>query len=486
MARFRIGLHLLETLTSALYDDPIILFREYVQNSIDAYNAAVNKDSSLLLENFCVDINIDTECRNITIIDNGYGISSEHFLEKMLDISASDKINSNDQIGFRGIGRLSAMPFCERLLFSCKNQGSDEIIRFEWNGQKFHELLHKEDKLELEDAVSIISGMKAPLHDKNVNAHCFQVDILGYNDEINELISQKDFNNRLRMMLPLRYCPGFKYQKQISDRYFEYMNERIEKFSVAVKLNGENLYKPYSDSNILDSDICFWDLKYRSKHKGIPGEKIGIIWYTFNHRMTANPADEPFGILVRSKNMLMGDHNSLAQALFRGKSDDYVATFRELAQTLQGVYGEMLLNSPRLKDNARRDWFKLDDDSIELRHIIFDFMKRLHKYRYVSSRAFNAIELNMNKQKLEKAYVELTSNYEPKDYVDSFYESKKKADAEKTKPAFKFADEDIPLQTVTIKKFYEKFLLLAQDFFDKESLPQIFMKMRAFIKKRMG
>lgn len=31
------GLRLLETLTSALYEDPIVFFREYVQNSADSF-----------------------------------------------------------------------------------------------------------------------------------------------------------------------------------------------------------------------------------------------------------------------------------------------------------------------------------------------------------------------------------------------------------------------------------------------------------------
>ena len=32
------GIRLLETLTSALYEDPIVLFREYVQNAVDSFN----------------------------------------------------------------------------------------------------------------------------------------------------------------------------------------------------------------------------------------------------------------------------------------------------------------------------------------------------------------------------------------------------------------------------------------------------------------
>jgi len=37
MSEVRIGKHLLETLTTALYSDPIIAFREYVPNAIDSY-----------------------------------------------------------------------------------------------------------------------------------------------------------------------------------------------------------------------------------------------------------------------------------------------------------------------------------------------------------------------------------------------------------------------------------------------------------------
>ena len=54
-----IGKNLLETITSALYEDPIILFREYVQNSVDAYKMATGQDGKDKIDNFCVNIDID-------------------------------------------------------------------------------------------------------------------------------------------------------------------------------------------------------------------------------------------------------------------------------------------------------------------------------------------------------------------------------------------------------------------------------------------
>jgi HSP90 family molecular chaperone len=54
MAEQTMSFRLLETLTFALYEDPIILFREYVQNSLDAYNNEVNNDKAKVMDDFFV------------------------------------------------------------------------------------------------------------------------------------------------------------------------------------------------------------------------------------------------------------------------------------------------------------------------------------------------------------------------------------------------------------------------------------------------
>ena len=58
-----IGRNLLETLSSALYEDPIILFREYVQNSLDAYNDATQNRDYPELPDFAVRIEINKDKR---------------------------------------------------------------------------------------------------------------------------------------------------------------------------------------------------------------------------------------------------------------------------------------------------------------------------------------------------------------------------------------------------------------------------------------
>ncbi len=487
MVDIKFGLRLLETLTSALYDDPIILFREYVQNSVDAYNEAIDQDPNCSISDFCVDIWIDESERNIIISDNGYGIVDSEFQQKMTSIGASEKGSKANQIGFRGIGRLSAMPFCERLVFKNKPKGSNKVLIYTWDGSKFNDMLGKESEPELSNAIEQLSFFDEEKYVNNKDDHFFTVEINNYNEEIVDLITRPDFTDRLKMTLPLQYAPGFEAQKEIKKKYLDFMGEPLDKFSFEVKLNDESLYKPYENSHILESGIHFWELRYLGNAKGVPGDKLGLLWFTFNRKVTANPTTEPYGILVRSKNMLVGDHNTLADVLSKSKDAAYIATHRELTQTLQGVYGEMLINSPDLRDNARRDWFRIDSASVQLRDIITNFMKLLFGYRKTASRAFNAIESDKSKEKLVSAFSELTANYKPDEHIKDFYAKKRNHDLEKEKNAesFIFANEDVPYYPITLKRFYDKIFVSVRNYYTEKDDIKEFLKLRSYIKRKL-
>jgi len=474
-----IGPRLLETITSALYEDPIMIFREYVQNSVDAYNMAVDMDRSNEFKDFCVDIKIDRKKHNIQILDNGYGIPKEKFLAKMTGVGFSEKGKFKDQIGFRGIGRLSAMPSCKRLDFTNKPKGLNKLQRFTWDGDKFHELLNKAEGENFAATVRKITASSDEKYQGSTDDHFFKVEIQGYKEEISDLVDSEDFTDRLSKLLPLKYSNEFTHQKEIKDKYQDYMGQSLDRFSFIVKLDDQILYKPYADNDILESGIIFWELKNPSKKKGVPGEKIGILWFSFNRLIKARKEYEPYGILVRSKNMLMGNESALANAIIRSKSD-YVTTPRELVQMLRGVTGEMLIHSTRLNDNARRDWFRIDEESIPLRHIIVDFMKRLHVYRYAASGFFRD---KANKERLIKAYTELT-NFDSEKFVSDIDKIKEEINA--NKEVFQFANEDIPAFPITIKRFYERLIKCLHEYYKNKNELEEFIKIRTFIKKDLN
>lgn len=492
-----IGRNLLETITSALYENPIILFREYVQNSLDAYNYAVKNEGKVQLNDFGVDIVIDEENRKITITDNGYGIySDEEFEREMLSFGNSKKIDSSQFIGFRGIGRVSALPFCQELVFENKSENSAEVNYCIWQGEKYRTLLNSEttDNATFEQMVREIVEIKKTSY-LGEKLHYFKVEIINYSYEIEEMLEHVDFEASLTQLLPIKYSDSFTASQKIEERYKSFMNEDLNDFMCSVKLNGNELRKSYTDEkHVLESDIIFREIREKSSGNKKPGDKIGLMWFTFNKKIESpkgTKSDKDYGILVRSKNVLMGNNDTFASLC--ASSKEHVGTYRELTTTLRGVYGELLINSQNLKDNARREWFKTDEYSVYLKYVIVDFMKRLYKYRYAASGYYRIkTEEKAEKKKIElkNALIELVDVENNKIDISDFCKSEMKEAQGKEKredkakdETKKYSGEDIPRQAQTKRKNYDEIMKVIEEFFEKEKKYDLFLKLRAYIKK---
>ena len=109
-----IGKNVIENLTTGMYEDSKIIFREYIQNSADQIDKAIV--NGLLKQNEgYIDINLDYQSRKISIKDNATGISQNNFVKILSDIANSEKDRNTDK-GFRGIGRLGGLAYCQKLI----------------------------------------------------------------------------------------------------------------------------------------------------------------------------------------------------------------------------------------------------------------------------------------------------------------------------------------------------------------------------------
>ena len=111
-----VGKDVLELISSAMYVDPMTIYREYLQNAADAIDAA--KRDSLLSSDIRgrVDIFIDAETRTVRIRDNGSGIPSKEFVRRLTSIGASAKRGTQAR-GFRGVGRLAGLGYAQEVIF---------------------------------------------------------------------------------------------------------------------------------------------------------------------------------------------------------------------------------------------------------------------------------------------------------------------------------------------------------------------------------
>ena len=240
--------------------------------------------------------------------------------------------------------------------------------------------------------------------------------------------------------------------------------------------SGKDLRKKYDKNYILGSDIVTWEIRDKRKKDGSLGDKMGILWFTFEKHLKSNQNEEYYGILTRSKNVLMGTNDTFAQVA--DSSKEYITTYREMVQGLQGIYGELLINSDKLRDNSRRDWFLPDQHSIYLNHVITEFMQRLHNYRYCASRYFRK-NPSKNKENIKKALDELVNIEDNK--IDYEYFFKKENEDSKKSDSKLFSEEDIPYESNTMKKYYNLLMGIIEEYFNKERKRVLFLKLRAYI-----
>src|SRR4051794_12239074 len=126
-----VGKDILEVLSSAMYVDPLAIYREYIQNSADAIDEACRIGLLGQQTPGDVEIEIDLEKRSVIVRDNGTGIPTGEFETRMTSFGSSAKRGSNAR-GFRGVGRLSGLAYCQELVFRSRAAGDALVSELRW------------------------------------------------------------------------------------------------------------------------------------------------------------------------------------------------------------------------------------------------------------------------------------------------------------------------------------------------------------------
>lgn len=494
----RTGAPLLETLTSALYADPLVVFREYVQNSVDNFISSVDVERK-----FSVSITVDAAARRITISDNGTGISQELFQKTMTSLGLSSKQNRGDQIGFRGIGRLAGLAFCDRLVFTNKKYGQ----RFALDGKTYRTILNDPERRlgDLETVLQRISSFETlkmeGRDDLDATNEGFVVELCEISRELMAVIygasrngegasvSEKkmsaEFIHSLRMMLPLPYASNFDKGEEIAAAYQTHVGKSLRDKEFSVFLNGEMLTKPFAPIG----DRAFVLMPIRIDGEMEEGESgcVGIIWISFEFLLRSMRKN--FGVAVRSKNMLVQRGPVFASEA--SQSGEAITSYGQYLAATKAITGELLLDTNKLSDNSRRDWFKLDAYAFKLRDIICDIMNRIHAYRYAMSRYMNSdTKDEEGKNKVRAAYQAIQDvgkefvNLKP---VEGFLSQVEKLENERT--VDERADEsDIRGYTRSQKDFYRTLMLKIYDYFNRTDEAGItgYYSLKSYLVKKLN
>jgi len=141
MAEYTFGANIIENLTTGMYQDSKVAYREYIQNACDSIDKAV-KDGLITKEEGRIEIWLDHGKRAITIEDNGTGIKSSDFMRVLGNIADSDKILGENK-GFRGIGRICGLAYCEKLVFTTSFSGESVKSIMSCDANKMRSMLNE-------------------------------------------------------------------------------------------------------------------------------------------------------------------------------------------------------------------------------------------------------------------------------------------------------------------------------------------------------
>lgn len=341
-----IGKHTLESLTSGMYSDSFVVFREYIQNSVDSIDEAFRLG---ILEHGTeqIVVRISPTENQIVITDNGLGIPAFDAEKTLISIGNSKK-SSESSRGFRGIGRLAALSYCQRLTFFTSFKGESTATQIVIDASKLSRVLTDDSQID----VTIIDVLERVYTVTTVSeheeAHYFTVQMDGV-DVNSKLLSLVDVEDYLTQNAPVPYSPDFIWGKEIVRRLKKEGLE-IGDYNVLLEYGTKSIpiYKPYKDEFIVDKGKNITDMVQDINILKIPNDSndfYAIGWLAKTSYKGSIYDKAVKGIRLRKGNILIGDHQTLnvvfKDARFNGWS-----------------IGEIFAVDKSLIPNARRDNFE--------------------------------------------------------------------------------------------------------------------------------
>ena len=405
------GKNVIETLSEGMYDNPLFLFREYVQNAADAIDAAVR--SGILHEGEGqIAIAIDADKRLIVFEDNGTGIAAADFKAMLANIGNSIKDRNTDK-GFRGIGRLGGLGYCQKVRFETSLKGESIKSFMEWDARNLHDILaNPNEKISAGQLIKrITSTWEEPC---DVDSHFFKVSLANIKTENDDLLDVADVRRYLSMVAPVPFdYERFRFVADIED--FIKKNNLPTPHEYNLFLNNQEIRKGYATPLVIERtgktvDILAVECALLKKDEKI----IGWYWYCVSEFDGVLPVScWQRGFRLRKANIQIGEYDCLANHPRHGQK-----LWRE-DRGNNYFLGEVHALDEGLVPNSRRDYFNQDAICRRFETVLCDAFRNLHDLYHDASAARSA------REKIHAA-AKVQADFIAKEKSGTFYNAKER------------------------------------------------------------
>ena len=332
----RVGPSILGLVTSGIYDDPLSIYREYIQNSVDELSRLCSGEGR-------VEITVDPRQKKVSICDNGPGLTYQECLNDLVPLSQSKKCLGPDR-GFRGIGRLSGLAFAESVTFLTRASASAPVTRVVWSKSGFGGQAGSMQSTELgfQDWVKVET-----LYDSNYPEHFFRVEIHGISrHSAGVLLNREAVRGYISEVCPAPIAPDFPF----FDEVHKIFPAQYSPYSLQITLDGEEqpIQRQYGSAIALsgNKEDHFHEFE-KVRLPSIDGRGDAAVgWIAHSSYLGAIPkANRVRGIRARIGNIQVGDER-IFDHLF------------EEERFNRWCVGELHILDQRIIPNGRRDYFE--------------------------------------------------------------------------------------------------------------------------------
>jgi hypothetical protein len=346
----------------------------------------------------------------------------------LTSIAASDKDRTKN-LGFRGIGRLAGLAYCNELTIETSFNGEDCKTVLSWDSIKLKEILsNRENKQLASEVISDIASIKK-IPGEEPSKHFFKVTLSDVTND--KLLDAEDVECYLSMVAPIAFQPRkFFFYNEINQGF---VDRGVDVKCYRVFVNTKELFKPYT-TNIYQSDgdnrkridelidFNFFELSSKS------GKQLAVAWVGITKNLQLIPVfNEAMGIRFRKGNIQVGDVYTFQRFFKDQRFHRY-------------FIGEIHVTHEDLFPNGQRDYFDECQLLTEFENCLESLASDLQKLCRVAS------EYNTNQKKVEECVQEfhaIKKKAEDCEFLSPEHEETERQRLEELKSKCKKAEERI-------------------------------------------
>jgi hypothetical protein len=371
-----VGKDILELLSTSMYVDPMSMYREYIQNSADAIDLA--HAAGLLRGSGRVDIRMDQSTRTVFIRDDGSGLGKDQFVPQLTALGGSKKRGTGAR-GFRGVGRLAGLAFCQELIFRSRQDGEGTVHELRWDSREVRSLLRLADNSsDLREIVAkTIQTREVP--GRNWPQRFFEIELRGmvrHRDD--RLLNEELVAQYLAQVAPVSFAPDFQFGDQIRS-FLETHGIRLGAINIEITGRGQ-VHRPHRNSMAMgkSGETHFQELTtiYTPGRDGDVAAATWILHHDYRGALPSNSLVE--GWRLRCGDIQVGD-NTLLQSLFpESRFNGWCVA-------------ETHVLDPRILPNGRRDHFEQNSYYFDLTNHLAPHARDIAQRCRMSSIARNLV-----------------------------------------------------------------------------------------------